>query len=170
MFQGFVNLADPLVLADLTHDSTGSVVDLDVPPTYRVYGPDGLLAGGTGTLGYRDSGPVTGATNASPIEITSAAHGLTTGTLVSLAGVGGNPGANGTFTITVTGANTFTLNGSSGGGAYTAGGSWHVTGLYAVTLVCSAAAGYEAGVTYCVLVQGVKGAAEYGQLHTFTVT
>lgn len=67
---------------------------------------------------------VTAATNATPIAVTtSAAHGRATGEIVTISGVLGNLAANGTFTITVTGANTFTLNGSVGTGAYTSGGT-----------------------------------------------
>ena len=66
---------------------------------------------------------ITGATNASPIQITVANHGLGTGETVVVASVGGNTAANGTWIITVTGANTFTLNGSTGNGAYTSGGT-----------------------------------------------
>ena len=66
---------------------------------------------------------ITGATNASPIQITVANHGLGTGETVVVASVGGNTAANGTWVITVTGANTFTLNGSNGTGAYTSGGT-----------------------------------------------
>src|SRR5206468_1527484 len=75
-------------------------------------------------------GNVTGATNAGPISITTAAaHGLATGTLVKIAGVQGNTAANGVWTITVTGATTFTLNGSTGSGAFVAGGAtWAVAG------------------------------------------
>lgn len=71
---------------------------------------------------------VTGATNASPIEITVASHPFVTGDSITIASVGGNTAANGVFTITKTGANTFTLNGSAGNGAYTSGGT--ALGLY----------------------------------------
>lgn len=66
---------------------------------------------------------ITGATNASPISVTSASHGFTTGDEVTIAGVTGNTAANGTWTVTVTGTNTFTLNDSTGDGAYSAGGT-----------------------------------------------
>lgn len=67
--------------------------------------------------------PVTAASNATPIAVTtSAAHGLSTGQQAIIQGVLGNTNANGTWTLTVTGANTFTLNGSTGNGAYTGGG------------------------------------------------
>ncbi len=67
---------------------------------------------------------VSGATNASPIAITTTAnHGLTTGTVVTITGVVGNTAANGTYTMTSTGLNTFTLNGTTGDGAYSSGGT-----------------------------------------------
>lgn len=66
---------------------------------------------------------ITAATNATPIAITtSAPHGYATGQQVRITSVLGNTAANGVWTITVTGSTTFTLNGSTGSGAYTAGG------------------------------------------------
>lgn len=70
----------------------------------------------TGTLA------ITNATNASPIVITtSVPHGLATADVVTIRGVGGNTAANvNDNAITVTGASTFSLNGTTGNGAYTA--------------------------------------------------
>lgn len=74
---------------------------------------------------------ITGATNAGPIVITtSAAHGFATDQLVSISGVLGNTAANGNWTIIVTGANTFSLTGSTGNGAYTSGGIAVSTNVY----------------------------------------
>lgn len=67
---------------------------------------------------------VTAASNASPVQITtSVAHGLTTGDTVTVTGVLGNTGANGTFVITVVDPTNFTLTGSTGNAAYTSGGT-----------------------------------------------
>jgi hypothetical protein len=66
---------------------------------------------------------ITGATNATPIAITCTAHGYSTGDTVVIASVGGNTAANGTWEITSTGADTFTLDGSAGNAAYTSGGT-----------------------------------------------
>lgn len=66
---------------------------------------------------------ITGATNATPIELTVSNHGWSTGDVVSINAVGGNTAANGTWIITNTGTNTFTLDGSAGNGAYTSGGT-----------------------------------------------
>jgi hypothetical protein len=70
--------------------------------------------------------PVTGATNASPIVISSNNHGLVTGNVITLMGVAGNTAANGTFTVTNVSANSFSLNGSTGNGNYLAGGTWTI--------------------------------------------
>lgn len=67
---------------------------------------------------------VQGATNATPIEITAASGGSwATGDVISINSVGGNTAANGTWIITNTGTNTFTLDGSVGSGTYTSGGT-----------------------------------------------
>lgn len=66
---------------------------------------------------------ITGATNATPIVITITSHGYQTGDQAIISGVLGNTAANGNWTITVLTANTFSLNGSVGNGAYTSGGT-----------------------------------------------
>lgn len=66
---------------------------------------------------------ISAATNANPIEITtSSTHGLSTGDRIGILGVGGNANANGIWIVTVVNTTKFTLNGSSGSGAYTSGG------------------------------------------------
>jgi PKD repeat protein/DNA-binding beta-propeller fold protein YncE len=90
---------------------------------------EGSSGGPTETVTLLDLHPgpsftVTGATNASPIAVTTAlAHGLATGQRVSIAGVLGNTAANGVFPVTVVDATHFTLDGSIGSGAYTSGGT-----------------------------------------------
>ena len=67
---------------------------------------------------------ITGATNTTPISITTqTSHGLSTGEIVLISGVGGNTVANAFWQVTVTNTTQFTLNGSSGNGAYTSGGT-----------------------------------------------
>jgi hypothetical protein len=77
---------------------------------------------------------VSGATNATPIQITTtAAHGLATGERVWIYGVQGNNAANGVFYVSVTGPTTFTLYSGftagapsgavAGSGAYVAAGA-----------------------------------------------
>ncbi len=71
---------------------------------------------------------VTGATNATPIVITSTAHGYANGDWVLITGVGGNTNANGVFKVANQAANTFELTDPltganiAGNAAYTSGG------------------------------------------------
>lgn len=78
-----------------------------------------------GTIPSQDAGsqPVTGATNATPIVVTVASHGLVDGDQVTIAGVLGNTAANGTWSIENGTADTFELVGSVGNGSYTSGGT-----------------------------------------------
>lgn len=68
-----------------------------------------------------------------PITVTSNSHGLSTGTRVSLTGITGTGaiGAlnNNTFSVTRASNNTFTLDGTTGGGNYTNGGVWSLANL-----------------------------------------
>ena len=77
--------------------------------------------------GRMTSKAITGATNATPIVVTSTAHGFENGDKVTISGVLGNTAANGTFLVAGRTANTFqltTLAGANvaGNGAYTSGG------------------------------------------------
>ena len=67
---------------------------------------------------------ITGATNATPIVVTtSTAHGIADVSYATVAGVGGNTGANGTWVVSAVDATHLTLRGSVGNGAYTTGGT-----------------------------------------------
>lgn len=80
----------------------------------------------TGAVNYDqlfDPITVTGATNASPIVIQCASHTLLTGDRVTIAGVGGNTAANGTRAVTYVDATHFSLDGTTGNGAWTSGGT-----------------------------------------------
>ena len=116
---------------------TITVVDANTFSLNSSIGTGAYISGGVWYLGVPNAtnitmplvssanGTITAATNATPIVITSNAHGNTTGDVVAITGVVGNNGANGTWTITVIGADTFSLNGSIGTGAYTSGGKWY---------------------------------------------
>lgn len=62
---------------------------------------------------------ITAATNATPIVITANSHGLQTGDDAMISGVMGNTAANGRWVVTRVDANTYSLDGSVGNGAYT---------------------------------------------------
>lgn len=63
-------------------------------------------------------------TNASPIVVTDASHGLATGDQVTVIGHATNTAANGTWTVTRVSANTFSLDGSTGNGVGGGTGTW----------------------------------------------
>ncbi len=140
-----------VVMGCSTSGTPGAVVATRSPQTLRNtfgYGPLveaaalACLAGGTvlamrcatvtaGTILAAPSGAktITGATNVPTIVVTSVAHGFKTGDIVTVASVGGNTGANGTFPIIRLTADTFSLTGSTGSGAYTSGGTATFTGI-----------------------------------------
>lgn len=75
---------------------------------------------------------VSGASQANPCSITATAHEFMTGDIVELSGIGGMTELNGNqYTITKTGANTFTLDGvnSSAYGAYSSPGTATLKGI-----------------------------------------
>lgn len=83
-----------------------------------------VYTGDSSTVANSLSRTVTGATNATPIVITtSASHLFGTKDWVVIANVAGNTAANGTWQITKLSATTFSLTGSVGSGAYTSGGT-----------------------------------------------
>ncbi len=170
-FLGFVTLGQDLSGSHLTKNTSNTPLDSSPAPQYRLYGPNGLMTNGTGSLSIKDpgaaGGAITGASNAAPIQITSAAHGLTTGTRVTIASVGGNTGANGDFNVTSIDANNFTLQGSTGNGAYTSGGTWHTTGLYDVDIDILGANGFAQGQCYTLFVTSVVGGVTMGDVYSF---
>jgi hypothetical protein len=55
MFAGFVNLGATLNGAFLVKNSQESPVSADSPPTFKVYGPSGIMQNGTGIATVLDS-------------------------------------------------------------------------------------------------------------------
>lgn len=149
-FAGFVQLEDDVTIFLQCLDSDHSPENPDAAPTFRVFGASGLLASAVGTFAAVHTGEITDATNASPIVVTSASHGLQTGQKVTISGVVGNTAANGTFVVTRVGADTFSLNGSTGNAGYTSGGEFTVTGFYSATVSATGANAFEAGETFAV--------------------
>lgn len=79
---------------------------------------------------------ITGATNATPIVITSTAHGYVNGYTAVVSGVLGNTAANGTWVVSAVTTNTFELTSSVGNGAYTSGGTVQRV-LSKASLICT---------------------------------
>lgn len=153
----------------MVRDTGLAPLDADAPPIYRVYGPTGILLGVTGACTLLDAGPVTGATNATPVVFTSPNHGLTSGFVVTVSGVVGNTGANGSGVVTVIDANTFTIQGCNGTGTYVSGGQWHMTGLYTYTFPATPANGFEAGTLYVTVLEGSAGGVQFSYTETFQI-
>jgi len=86
-----------------------------------------LLSTSTG-VPYVVSQYIVAATDASPIVITSESHGLQDGYEVVISGALGNTAANGTWIVTRIDKNSFSLNTSTGNGAYGGDGLWKLTG------------------------------------------
>jgi hypothetical protein len=108
--------------------TTGATAVRTIPgDTIRIMGspaPTSLGQNGVWTSqALQATKTLTAATNATPIAITITGHGYSTGDTVVVTGVVGNTAANGTWEITVTDANTFTLDGSAGNGNRTSGGT-----------------------------------------------
>ena len=80
---------------------------------------------------------ITNATNAAPIVITSASHGLSTGEQIYIEGIQGVKSANGLWNVVKIDANTFSLVGSAGDSEYTGSDS----GSVQVTTLQNGAAG-----------------------------
>ena len=167
MYSGLVQMESTMTGALLVKNLSDVPVDADALPTFRVYDDSGFLSAGTCTLLEQES--ITAASNASPIVITSANHGLTTGARVTISGVLGNTAANGTFVVTRIDANTFSLASSAGNGAYTSGGSWHPTGCYSWSVGALGADGFAAGENYSVLFNWLLATVAKGEQHAFTV-
>ena len=168
-FLGPFDLGASLAAAIVIAPPTGVPVDPTVNPTYRVYDGDTLLPNGTGSLTKLDTGTITNATNATPIVFTSASHGLQTGNVVKVTGVGGNTNANNTWVVTRINDNSFSGDGSVGNSAYTSGGAWHILGLYQLALTLSAGNGFEAGKTYTVRIDWAN-SGNFAKIVTFQVT
>lgn len=123
-------LADETPPVTLTNGAITNAVTFSNPQTEVVTcvvsssTPQSIVLGSAVTPGCAQNA-ITNATNASPIVVTTSSPlGLTISTqqAVVISGVLGNTAANGGKVVTVTGANTFSINGSTGTGAYTSGG------------------------------------------------
>ena len=159
-----------VVIPFTTTNGNSIVLAPAATPTYRGHSPSGPMESVYGSAARLGSGAaITGATNATPIVVTAANHGLITGDVVVVSGALGNTAANGTFTVTVADANTFSLNGSTGNGAYTGGGAFSIFGLWAVTLDVTVANGYLEGDNYTLEVTYANSGNTYKQLLRFSV-
>lgn len=167
MFAGYVPIGNTLHVGLQTR--VGDLPTLaDAFPFFRVYSPTGLLPLAGSQAVARQTGPITGASNANPIVITAVGHTLTTGMRVSISGVLGNTAANTTAVVTVIDANTFSIP-VAGNGAYVSGGTWSVTGFYDLPVQATALNGFVAGQTYTLLATYTISSVPYSQVLSFGV-
>jgi len=102
--EGFLQAELGLVGGPITHSTTPL---LSVTPTTKT---------------------ITAATNATPVVVTSAGHGLSNDTWVLVTGVLGATGANGLWQVKSAATDTFALGTASvAGGDYTSGGTIHIS-------------------------------------------
>lgn len=169
-FLGYCQIGSAITVPVQTTSSSVPTA-ADAAPRRQVYAAaDGTrLDAVAGQASNMHTGSITGATNATPIVITSTAHGLQTGARVTVSGVGGNTAANTTATITRVSADTFSLDGVAGNGAYTSGGTWTVTGLYSHSITASAGNGFSAGQTYFVVSTWAISTSARSQIDSFVV-
>jgi len=132
--------ADTNTLGDLVYHATDGGVNVEdwsdqVSIIQSQLAPDVIHGTGKARLILSKldelSGTVTGATNATPIVITSVGHGLPIGPMVGvqIINVTGNTAANGQFIAVASDADHFSLfdaadNPVAGNGAYAGGGTW----------------------------------------------
>ena len=98
---------------------------------------------------------ITSSTNASPIVVTDASHGLVTGDYVMINGHSTNTNANGFWKVTKVSDNTFSLDDSTGNGTGGATGIWakvKTNGVYvgdaeAISLTIATDGGGDAAMT-----------------------
>lgn len=131
---GLINALTALVQASpnsVSNTSLGAVSSFTMarPANTNAYTVANKVAIGTSLA-------VTGATNASPIVITAASHGLVDRQPVTISGVGGNTAANALSYVKVLTANTFELYSNNtlttavaGNGNYTSGGVVAAAGI-----------------------------------------
>lgn len=101
--------------------------DADSPLIYHLDGKTKVVAAAPAVAST--TGSITAATQANPVVVTSAAHGLANGQKVHITGVAGMTQLNNlTYIVANQAANTFELTGinGTGFGAYTSGGVWNL--------------------------------------------
>ena len=157
-FAGFVQLGNTIDVAIVSRNSSLVPVDADALPTYRIYSPAGFM--NSGSLAFKDTAAITGATSANPTVFTSVGHNYTVGQLITTSGitvVSGSNGFNLTAQITATTTNTFTVAvDNSGSGVFLSGGTGaHAVGIYDFNFTPTIGANYASGTIYSVIVYGL---------------
>lgn len=139
-YEGGSDAADGLSFANRWKTLTLGATAARIAPgdTIRIMAspaPTSLGINGTWTsLAQQGTWSITSSTNATPIVITRASHGLSTGDTVVVTGHGINTNANGTWTVTQISSSTFSLDGSVGNGVGGGSGTFRKVNGMIVTL------------------------------------
>lgn len=140
-YEGGSDAANGTTFANRWKTLTSGATAARIAPgdTVRIMGspnPTSLGINGTWTdspaYGNFKTVAISSSTNATPIAVTSATHGLSTGNYVFIQSHTVNTKANGIWKVTVTSGTTFTLNGSTGNGV---GGATGTVKNYTNTVV-----------------------------------
>ncbi len=161
----------PIMMHSVAGTSTANVSALwdplagDALPLAHHFQVGDVLTATRPTLGSTQAGasPITAASNASPIRVTAAGHGLTTGDNLTIQFVTGNTAANGTWLVTVFDLDNFDLDGSIGDGAYVSGGEWWTNASFVT-------GAQRPGAVYTVVVQSAWDASTATPLLTLEPT
>lgn len=139
-YEGGSDAADGTSFANRWKTLTSGATAARIAPgdTIRVMGspaPTSLGVNGTWTDGpLAATTSITSSTNATPIVVTRASHGLSTGDTVVVTGHTTNTNANGTWEVNVLSSSTFELTGSVGNGVGGATGTFRLRNNSRVTL------------------------------------
>ena len=119
-----VTAASPIVVTSVAHErvSLDRIRIIGVAGISQANGEFEITVLSPDTFSLAIAHDVQGATNATPIVINDPQHGFANASTVTISGVLGNTGANGTFVITVIDQDHYSLNTSIGNGTYTGGG------------------------------------------------
>lgn len=161
--------ADVVLPGLFTDPDTGESADPDANPIFRVFGADGSVTNGNGSGAPLETKTISAISTGPTTTVTSTAHGLATGSVVTIAGAAGTTGVNGTHPVTVSDANTFTFDDVSTSGTYTSGASWKTTGLFGFTLNSTIRAALQVGRSYLLVAYGVFSGTRRAIQQTFTV-
>jgi len=115
-------IATPAVVIDLSSQGSGNHTISNYPTVTLGKYPlvfDGDLT--SGTFKRPESRAITAAINSAPIVITAINHGYSTGDRITITDVATNTNANGTHIITVSTADKFSLDGTTGNGTGSGG-------------------------------------------------
>ena len=166
-FVGFFEIGSTYNAAILVRDNGLSPLDADSAPVFRVYGPNGILAGVTGACTLLDSGDLATASSDTPVVYASSdAHNLSSGFVVTVSGVTRQHGGKRHEPYHSDVCNRIH------DGRYCWYREWdwrHLAshGMYTYTFDVSSVNGFASGTLYIVVIEGTAGGILFSYSQTF---